>query len=723
MTARLRLPVLLAVAAIVAIGCQQQLPPKPAFTGDLEKGNPTTSTTVPPAQETDAPPATPLGPAQSAQLAQDLASIPVGCEILSTKACLLPFPSDAYTVSDPTTATTRRVNLPPGLFPNTSGTTLDVTQWNRNDGFSPNTPIIVFVPNLDAAATKLPSETDIGASVEADSATVIIDLDTGQLVPHWAELDSRATSPDNQALILHPATSLIETHRFAVALRNMIGTDGAPLQPSVAFQALRDNNITGEPRVDDRHTDFNTMFAAMSDAGVNREGLYLAWPFTVASPNSLAGRLLFMRNDAFGQLNGDGPQFTVTSTNTTGLQPGMAKTIAGTFQVPLYLSDGGVPGSHMTYDATDGDPVSSGDYTAKFQCDIPTKVQNSGEGTPVVYGHGLLGTADEVTSSDVQTTAVKNNSVYCATDWIGLAEEDTAYAVKALGDLSLFPSIPDRQQQGILNTLYLGRLLKSDKGFGSNRAFQTRGGANMLNNNSIYFDGNSQGAISGGAATAVSQDWTKAVLGVAGMNYSTLLNRSVDFDKYFAVMRAAYPDPLDQQQLFGVLQMLWDRGDTAGYVQHLTDRAYDSTPAHEVILTEAYGDHQVANVTANNIARTLKLPIHAPIVPKGVVTVADPFWNLTPIAKYPLDGSAIYYFYSGTLPAPIGNITPIMGAQYQAQCSADPTQVPCLDPHGDVRRQPAVMALKKAFFHPNGAIINVCKDRACLSKPKAQFPF
>ena len=50
------------------------------------------------------------------------------------------------------------------------------------------------------------------------------------------------------------------------------------------------------------------------------------------------------------------------------------------------------------------------------------------------------------------------------------------------------------------------------------------------------------------------------------MNYSTLLDRSVDFDQYAEVLRAAYPNSLDQQLVFGVLQMLWDRGETSGYV-------------------------------------------------------------------------------------------------------------------------------------------------------------
>ena len=37
------------------------------------------------------------------------------------------------------------------------------------------------------------------------------------------------------------------------------------------------------------------------------------------------------------------------------------------------------------------------------------------------------------------------------------------------------------------------------------------------------------------------------MLGVPGMNYSTLLNRSIDFDRYASVMYNMYPDKVDQQ--------------------------------------------------------------------------------------------------------------------------------------------------------------------------------
>ncbi len=68
----------------------------------------------------------------------------------------------------------------------------------------------------------------------------------------------------------------------------------------------------------------------------------------------------------------------------------------------------------------------------------------------------------------------------------------------------------------------------------------------------------------------------------------------------------------------------------------------------------AFGDHQVANVTADNIARTLGIPIYQPTLPDGAddVPASDRFWDLSPIRKFPHTGSALYYWYSGTLPPP-----------------------------------------------------------------------
>ena len=49
--------------------------------------------------------------------------------------------------------------------------------------------------------------------------------------------------------------------------------------------------------------------------------------------------------------------------------------------------------------------------------------------------------------------------VFCATKWSGFADEDIGVAVSALQDVSNFPKIADRTQQGFLNQLFLARLV------------------------------------------------------------------------------------------------------------------------------------------------------------------------------------------------------------------------------------------------------------------------
>ena len=137
--------------------------------------------------------------------------------------------------------------------------------------------------------------------------------------------------------------------------------------------------------------------------------------------------------------------------------------------------------------------------------------------------------------------SAEHDFTFCATDWAGMSASDIPNAIAVLQDFSKFPSLADRLQQGILNTLYLGRLLAHPQGFAANTAFQGTGGRLLLDTSHLYFDSNSQGAILGGLATAVAPDWTRAVLGVATMNYGALLPRSVDFDTYNAFFRPALP--------------------------------------------------------------------------------------------------------------------------------------------------------------------------------------
>jgi hypothetical protein len=192
---------------------------------------------------------------------------------------------------------------------------------------------------------------------------------------------------------------------------------------------------------------------------------------------------------------------------------------------------------------------------------------------------------------------------------------------------------------------------------------------------------------------ALAPDVRKASLGVPGGNYSTLLNRSVDWEgAYGEVLYAAYPDKADQQLIFALLQMLWDRSETNGYTHALTDRPLPNTPAHRVLFQLAYADHQVANIAAEVDARTSGARLlQTSLAPgrhwadvTGERTFGLEVFDLDPETGLPLphEGSAIMYVDSGNDPGPLGNTPP-----------RDQT-----DPHGDPRADRAAHEQKTRFL-------------------------
>ena len=698
-----------AVLALAAPGCSNTAV-------DATKGSPSAPSTST---------ADSKGPTARAASAAEQAAIATAvgdgrCEELDATACLLPFPSDRFTRDDTAASTGKRVALPTGQLANSSGVPLDVTEWNRNDGFSPGSPVMAMFPGVDPPASKLAPIGDIAGSMQANSPSVLVDLTTGKRLAHWAELDSNAPA-GKQVLILRGAAAFPEGHRIGVAFRSLRTKAGVPIAPTATFLAYRDRRTTTIASVESRRPHMEALFAGRSKAGIDRGGLQSAWDFTVASSQTLAGRMLHLRDDAFGALGATSPKFTVTDSITTGLPAGVGRRVRGTFEVPLYLTGTGQPGSQFVL-GSDGLPVRQPKpFTAAFSCQIPTDALNGSGGTtrPVVYGHGLLGSTGEAEDRAVAVTAATNNMMFCATNWIGLSTEDVPNALAVLGNLSKFPTIADRGQQGILNTLFLARLMRHPQGFRANEAFRTAGGASVIDPTEVYFDGNSMGSINGGAATAVSTEWTRAVLGVPGMNYSLMLPRSVDFTQYLGVLRAAYPDPIDQALLYGVLQMLWDRAETNGYAQHMTSHPYPRTQRHQVALDVAFGDHQVTTVAAEVEARTIGASVKMPALAAGRHPDEQPFYGLGAAKPLPSSNSMLLYFDAGTLPPPKANIPPTESAEYRKVCGSlskgeQAADARCADSHEDPRRTAAANRQKDAFFRPDGRLIDPCDAKPCV---------
>jgi hypothetical protein len=206
------------------------------------------------------------------------------------------------------------------------------------------------------------------------------------------------------------------------------------------------------------------------------------------------------------------------------------------------------------------------------------------------------------------------------------------------------------------------------------------GGSPLIDPARIYYYGNSQGGIYGGTFMGYDPFVTRGVLGVPGANYSLLLERSSDWPTYKTFLAGAYGDPLDQEILLALMQTDWDR------VDPITTSGGDpvpGTPAKQILMIEARGDSQVANIATEIQARSLGIPVLAP----AVVTP----WGLTAQAGPLTSALAIYDEHLVPTP-PLTN-----------------TSLPDNGAHGSLRGRRAAQEQMRTFFQ-TGTIVQTCSD-------------
>ena len=718
--------------------------------------------------------------------------VPVGehperCDFLDLRVCLQPFPNDYYTVADPSAPTGKRLALDIESMPrNLRGQSFNPTEINRSDGFSPGNLITLKIPGLETPAafakTGIVPIDDMRQYARADQPVLVIDAETGERQPIWAELDSNPTSvnptydddenlidagginknPGNVEdvnLIIRPARNFEYGHRYIVALRNLKDGDGKAIEAPLGFQVYRDGLPTEQKVVEDRRPHMGSVIDTLTQkAGVDRSDLYMAWDFTVASSESLTGRALEIRDNAFARLGddrlddltvaGDSPDFTVDQVlDYTAAQNGyIRRQVRGRLTgVPCYLNqDGCPPGSSFEY-GPDGKLKWNPAFTTEvpFRCNIPRSVVAGGsvvELRPGLYGHGLLGSLSQVNSQD--SIAFEHQMMFCATDWAGFSSDDAPVVATALVNLTNFSKLTDRMQQGFVNFMMLGRAMIHHQGFSTSPAFQIdpddetlEGGGNgpapaspVIDTDHLYYEGKSQGGIMGGALTALAPDFERSVLNVPGMNYSTLLQRSVDFDEYAEMpdlgLYPNYPDQGERQLIFALMQLVWDRGEPNGYGRHMTDDPLPDTPPHRILYQVDVGDHQVANVTAEVAARTVGASVLQPALDRDRHWDVDPFLGLPPIPALPYDGSALVYWDGG----PVGHVNPAGadGCDESEPCQgtavAPDENVPPRpewgfggDPHSYSRDTAVARQQASDFMRPDGFVAACAGGKPCYA--------
>jgi hypothetical protein len=610
------------------------------------------------------------------------------------KSCMTPYPSRHYLQDDTSTTTGSRLNFIPAAMPVTPTTPdIDPTPFNHLDGYSPATPILIYLGGANGeyldSDSPLAGLDHLERSMDPTGATVLLDMSSGYLVPHLAEIDASMSNDPIRMLILRPLERLTPNTRYAVAVTSALTAGGQAVPRTPGFDAIVNGRPSDLPGLEALRQPTTEAIAALSQAGTPVEQMVLAWDFTTSSDDQISGWMLDMRNQGLAMLDGaTGPRITVTQVvdNPAG-HPDALRHVTGTFKAPLFLTGGGALGTGLERDAATGKPQLQGLYDVPFTAVIP----QSAATTPTrlfVVGHGLGGSgADTVTDTKIEKFANQYGITTIATDWLGLSKDDLPTALMAAQDINKITVVTDRLQQGLLNSLALTRLAKND--VPGLDAFKVNGTSVL--DGTLYYFGASLGGIMGTSLMAYTDDVDRGVVGVAGGVWSTLIQRSAIWIPLEAIFRSIVPYAPERQVLIAFLQMLFDPTDPISVARHVLHDPLPGLPAKKLLLPMSLGDPLVANIASFALSRTLGLPLLTP----SVIQIYD-----LPTTGAPVD-SALVVYNTGLAPN-----TPTTNTATQ-----DGT-----DAHSALFYFPTLQMQMSMFLSPGGQVVDTCGG-PCVPPP------
>ncbi len=606
-----------------------------------------------------------------------------------------PYPSIHLMREDEASATGHRVHFQAGMLPESEGgTSLDLERMNLRDGFSPANTSVLRWPDADIDRACLPPLGDLSASLDPAAAIQIFDLDAGERIPGFSELDAHpdCTGPADRTLLIRPMRALpFGAHVAVVITGALVGTDGAPIPAPERFAALRDGGdvIPGLMAYVDHYEE---LFGQLEELGLAREELTLAWDFHVATEEVIHLPLDRVLEEVYAELPADlahEPDYSVDWVSDTDegyeLNEHSWRLAQGKFTLPNFLADD----RDFVLDA-EGTPVRQGNADVYYLAMVPESLHDAPAGSApvIVFGHGIfaspyiyLGKDDDPES--VLALADRLGAIMIGTKWRGLATDDMPAGLEVANDFGKFSLITDKLTQGVGNTAGLARLAHT--GFVDAPFFEASdGGGSLVDPDRIYYMGISLGGIEGATLMANTEDIDHAVLHVPGAIWSTMLERSSNWTLFEGYMSYGMPDPADRQLMYSVSQLMWDPVDPITHAHGMVGRS--------LLWQQSLGDEQVPNMTLDALIRSVEAPLLAPAV-EPVVGVEEADAPLGP------DAAALMQF------------DPQKGRPAEENRPAEVSGA-----HKYIRHTDEVHTQIEAFLAAGaeGTIIHPCGDQPCV---------
>ena len=568
------------------------------------------------------------------------------CDNTNPDHCLLPFPSSAFLDPDSGTATGYRLDIDGQAIPDSaSASSEDFHLLDNKDGHSPSTQIFTTFSSLPDISG-LASQDSIPSSVLPGHNSLVLNMDTGQIVEHWVEISSR--TQEDEATLVHVRTlrGLDHNARYAVAFKNLIDGDGEQVEPFPGFKALRDGSITDNQQIESLRSSYESMFSSLSEIGYDRQNLTSAWWFHTASSQSIMGDIISMRNNATQLLGEDGIGCNITAVNENYAEDNTTlRRISGTITTPHYL-ESTYPPTPMTR-SEDGTPRFNFLTEVVFTITIPKSAADDSKPAPlVVLGHGFMGDGEGMVN-EARGWANEYGFATIGTDFKGWSSDGDfgAYTFAFLNP-NYLQHQSERLQQSLINNL---AMIITIKGVCSDLPEFYHNGVNLVDTTDIDYMGVSLGAIRGPSMLSLIPEIDRGVLWVGGSSFSFIAERSTQYTQFEELFSSplAYESTMDRSILIALMQSMWDTTEPETYLPFLDGGMEGELHPYEILYLVSINDAQVTTLSADRASRTSEIPVlsNSTHHPYGVE-----------VADAPISGSGIVYF-DGRFPAvPSGNI-------------------------------------------------------------------
>ncbi|MEO1268981.1 MAG: hypothetical protein AAFX99_12840 [Myxococcota bacterium] len=557
------------------------------------------------------------------------------CDDVDPSRCLLPWPSDRFVQTDPTTATGLRV----ALAANSVLESDDVTSINAADGHSRNSPVLtVFEGAFDP--------TTVGDRTEGAMRVVVSEPGPwlGEVVPMRFNLLTEEGNPTETILVGYPRRPLRPNTEYAVAImdtfRDMDGTP--PERNALTALALGQNSPTtlDEARWAAYHAPTR---AALEAAGIDGNAVVRVWSYTTRSATDPLHDLISVRTAMLEALDRGEITFRIDETESDAAES-IAAAVRGTVTVPDFVSDG-----NILYRSADGQPEARGTREAPFRIAIPA---GEGDYRVLMYGHGFGGDVRDKAFDEVITreNAAKVNIQF--DDWT----EDGALllADRLLNSLDG----TDQLAAGLVESIAIGVAVQYalDGTLGDLLSANTLAGVpnpavgRRPDTRNAIWAGGSLGGTVGLVYASLEPTVGAAVLNVPGAGFTHYLRFSNLYPVLELILRVNYKTEADRALAIAIGQINLDRIDGASWFD-----AVDAPPV--CLIQESIGDPVLPNIGTDFLAASVDaLHLGAVLHPIEGLSIADEALGVSAITQFkvPQDQSELAIHGFGDQDAPAG---------------------------------------------------------------------